>query len=960
MTGFAACLRLVAALVLLLAAALAPAKAVEPVRVAQDSLVLDLTRALEISTGRGDAFQISSAPGADGVVRRIEMRAISPSPTGNWAVFALSNPTDEQLDRLVVAPHFKLAGSGIIWPRLGAPRITNITPSEGFALERVPARSDDVFALTLNPGSVVTFVIEMSSDDLPEVQLWAPDAYKDSQNAFTLFRGIVIGIAGLLAMFLTIVFMVRGTSLFPATAALAWGVLVYVSLDFGFIGPFFGVTPLTEPVWRAGTEVALAAILVLFIFAYLRLNRWNRYFGWFAVLWIVSLGALAFIAVADPSRAAGLARISFAGTVMVAIPVIVLLAIKGYDRAVMLVPTWVLLIAWLTASWMAVTGQIDNPVIQPALGGTMVLIIVLLGFTVMQHAFAGGTLEKGLFSDLERKALALTGSGDIVWDWDVVRDKIALLPDLSEQIGLDAGTLAGPPRAWMDHIHRDDRERFQGSLEAILKHKRGRVVDEFRLQSPDGRVRWFALKARPVVGHDGEVIRCIGTMSDVTGPKFASERLMHDALRDNLTGLPNRQMFLANLDSTMKLLDADGDRKVTVLCVGLDRYARVNEKHGMQTGDTVLLTVARRLQALVKPQDGLCRNAGDEFAIMLVSAQGTQEVAAFAENVRAALSSPIGTGMRAVELSTSVGLATAGGAGVSGEDLFKDAELAMHQAKGFGGGRIEPFRPSFRSIGSSAAQMEADLRRAIERDELYLVYQPIIRLEDNALAGFEALLRWRNARRGLVPPGDFIPVAEKSGLIAKLGQFAMMQAASQLRQWQFQLGDIPVFMSVNMSSVQILRQDLQVDVAQVLEASGLNPGALRLELTESVVMEDPERAASVLTALKGLGVSLSIDDFGTGHSSLSYLTRFPFDCIKIDRSFLSGEGARRDTLLKAIVTMGRELGMTVVAEGVANDADAKALAAMGCTYVQSHAFGEPRGADEAFKLLSGRAMKLAS
>jgi diguanylate cyclase (GGDEF)-like protein/PAS domain S-box-containing protein len=956
---FASAFRGVAGAFLLLLVAIAPSLALEPVRATQDAAVLDLTGALEITRGGGTAFQISSAPGVDGVVRRIEMRAVSAQPTGNWAVFALSNPTDEQLDRLIVAPHFKLAGSGIIWPRLGAPRITNITPSEGFALERVAARSDDVFALTLNPGSVVTFVVEMSSDDLPQVQLWAPDDYKDSQNAFTLFRGIVIGIAGLLAMFLTIVFMVRGTSLFPATAALAWGVLVYVSLDFGFIGPFFGVTPQTEPVWRAGTEVALAAILVLFIFAYLRLNRWNRYFGWLVGLWLVALGVLAFIAVADPSRAAGLARISFAGTVMIAIPVIVVLAIKGYDRAVMLVPTWVLLVAWLTASWMTVTGQIDNPVIQPALGGMMVLIIVLLGFTVMQHAFAGGTLEKGLFSDLERKALALTGSGDIVWDWDVVRDRISLLPDLSEQAGLEPGTLAGPPRAWIEHIHRDDRERFRGTLEAILEHKRGRIADEFRIQSPDGRVRWYGLKARPVVGHDGEVIRCIGTLSDVTEPKFASERLMNDALRDNLTGLPNRQMFLTTLDNTAKLMAAESERTVTVFCVGLDRYARVNERHGVQTGDAVLLTLSRRLKALIKPQDALCRTAGDEFAIMLVSAQDTQSVAAFAESVRQAISSPIGSGAHAVELTASIGLATSGGDEENGETLFKDAELAMHHAKSFGGARIEPFRPSFRTVGSSSAQLEADLRRAIERDELFLVYQPIIRLEDNAIAGFEALLRWRNARRGLVSPAEFITIAEKSGLITKLGQFALAQAANQLRQWQFQLGDIPVFMSVNLSSVQILRQDLLADVALVLESSGLNPKSLRLELTESVVMEDPERAVAVLDALKGLGVSLSIDDFGTGHSSLSYLTRFPFDCIKIDRSFLAGEGEKRDTLLQAIVTMGRDLGMTVVAEGVASDADAKALAAMGCTYVQSHAFGEPRSAEDTFKLLSGRAMKLA-
>ncbi len=421
-------------LVLLLPFVMATAGyAVEPIRVSQNDVALDLTKAIEIFTGKGESFQVSAAPAADGIVRRIEIRAISKTPTGNWAVFALANPTDQQLDRLIVTPHFRLAGSGVMWPDLGSPRIVNITPSEGFALDRISAESADIFSVTLNPGSVVTFVAEMASSKLPEVQVWEPEAYKDTQNAFTLYKGIVLGISGLLALFLTIVFVVRGTSLFPATAALAWAVLVYIAIDFGFLNRIIAIAPGGEPIWRAGVEVALAAILVLFLFAYLRLNRWNARIGYLAVAWIISLAALAFAAVLNPEIAAGIARFSFAGTIIAGVPLIAYLGLQGYDRAVMLVPTWILMLAWLLASWMTVTGQIDNPIIQSALAGGLVLIIVLLGFTVMQHAFTGGAVEQGLFSDLERKALALTGSGDIVWDWDVLRDRIAVVHDISEK-----------------------------------------------------------------------------------------------------------------------------------------------------------------------------------------------------------------------------------------------------------------------------------------------------------------------------------------------------------------------------------------------------------------------------------------------------------------------------------------------------------------------------------------------
>ncbi len=925
--------------------------ALEPIRVSQNDVALDLTKAIEISTGKGSSFQVSAAPAADGIVRRIEIRAVSEKPTGNWAVFVLANPTDRQLDRLIVAPHFRLAGSGIIWPDLGSPRIVNITPSEGFALDRVKSESADTFSVTLNPGSVVTFVAEMASARLPEVQVWDPEAYKDTQNAFTLYKGIVLGIAGLLALFLTIVFVVRGTSLFPATAALAWAVLVYVAIDFGFLSQAIAIAPGGEPIWRAGVEVALAAILVLFLFAYLRLNRWNPRISYLAITWVIALATLAFVAVVNPSIAAGVARFSFAGTVLIGVPLIAWLGIHGYDRAVMLVPTWILMIAWLFASWMTVTGQIDNPIIQSALAGGMVLIIVLLGFTVMQHAFAGGAVEQGLFSDLERKALALTGSGDIVWDWDVLRDRITVVPDVSEKLGLERSSLSTSPVKWLAFLHPEDRERFRTTLDAVIDHKKGRIGDEFRIQTPSGRLVWYALRARPVIGHDGEVMRCIGTMADVTDQKLSEARLLRDAVNDNLTGLPNRELFLSALNSTLKISESDGLKRPTVFSIDFDRYRLVNDSHGLQAGDTILLTLSRRLQRLLKPQDALCRMMGDQFALMLMSEQEPTRVAAFADALQKAINAPISHGREPIELTASIGVATATQPGVTAEMLVKDAELAMHQAKRHGGNRIEPFRPAFRAAGSDRLQLESDLRRAIERDEIELVYQPIVRLSDNAIAGFEALMRWNHPRRGSVSPSEFIPLAEETGIITKLGLFSMNEAANQLRSWQFELGEVSLFMSVNLSSAQILRQDVAGDVSSVLARSGLKPKFFRLELTESVVMEDPERAIALLNQLKSFGIGLSIDDFGTGHSSLSYLSRFPFDAIKIDRSFLVDEGPKRDTLLKALVTLGVDLGMSVIAEGVDNDADAQVLRELGCTYVQSFAFGEPHNAEQTLRLL---------
>ncbi len=928
-----------------------PAQAVETISISRDDVALDLTGAVDIYRDQGENFQVSTAPGIDGIVRRIEVTALDERSSGDWAVFALANTTDQQLDRLIVAPHFRLAGSGLIWPDLGSNRIAAITPSEGFALDRQTSRDADVFLLTLNPGSVVTFIAELSSPTLPQMYLWEPETYKDTINSYTLFRGIVIGIAGLLALFLTILFVVKGTSMFPATAALSWAVLAYICIDFGFLNQVLNITAGSEQLWRAGTEIALAATLVVFLFTYLNLNRWHLHFSYGASAWVLLLLLLAGVALFDPSIASGLARMSFGLTAVAGVILIAYLATQGYDRAIMLVPSWMMILVWLAGSWMAVSGNLENDIVQPALGGGLILIILLIGFTVMQHAFAGGALHQGLFSDMERQALAVTGSGDIVWDWDVLRDRVITKPDVARPLGLPAGSLHGPARNWLPTLHPDDRDTFRTTLDVILEHRRGRVSQSFRLRGADGHYHWFTLRARPVIGSDGEIIRCVGTLVDVTEQKKAEERLLHDAVHDNLTGLPSRELFLNRLEAVIAIAKTEESVRPTVIVIDIDRFKQVNDGLGISAGDTILLTIARRLHRLLKPRDSLSRIGGDQFALLLLSEQDPARIAGVADAVKQAINAPITFAKREIVLAASIGLASWNSSQNSAEDMVKDAELAMHQAKRFGGDRIEPFRPAFRSVGTDRLQLESDLRRAVERGELRLVYQPIVRLEDRSVAGFEALLRWEHPRRGQIPPTDFIPIAESCDLIVQLGLFAMQQAADDLVSWQKHVGDIPLSVSVNLSSRELIRRDLVNDVRSVIARANLKPRCFRLELTESLVMDNPEQSTHILEKLKKLGIGLSLDDFGTGYSSLSYLTRFPFDTIKIDKSFVDDPSPKRSVLLRSMVNMAHELGLSVVAEGVADENDALELRQMGCEYVQSFMFGPPLAADAALKLL---------
>jgi diguanylate cyclase (GGDEF)-like protein/PAS domain S-box-containing protein len=927
------------------------ARAVEAINVKIDAPAIDLTDAIERPKSDTDRIQVSTAPAADGIVRRIEVRG---REAGNqWAVFALANNSDEQIDRLIVVPHYRMVASGLFWPDLGLSRIVNVTPSSGDRPDRQDSPSADIFRITLDPGTVITYVVELRTDKLPQLYLWEPDSYKDKINSFTLYHGIVIGIAGLLALFLTILFVVKGSVMFPAAAALGWAVLVYIGTDFGFWGKVFDLSAGTERVWRASGEAILAATLVVFLFAYLNLNRWHVRYAHITAGWLVFLGALAAIAVFNPSIASGVARMSLALVALGGLGLVVYLATHSFDRAVLLIPTWLLLVAWVFAASLAVTGVVTNDIVAPALLGGLVLIVMLIGFTVMQHAFAGG-VAIAIVSDIERRALALTGAGDMIWDWDVPNDKVFTSPETETLLGLKRGALAGPAADWLELLHPLDRDRFRASLDGVLDQRRGRLFLEFRLRTPDGHYMWFALKARPVVGSDGEVVRLVGTLTDVTEFKTAEERLLHDAVHDNLTGLPNRELFLDRLDAALSFAKADSTIRPTVMVIDLDRFKQVNDSVGIAVGDSILLTLARRLGRLLKPQDTLARMGGDQFGLLLLSEREPPRITAFADTIRRTLRAPITFNDRELLLTASIGLALVDNQPQRKEDFLKDAELAMYHAKRIGGDRIEVFKPAMRTRKSDRTTLEADLRRAIERDEIAVVYQPIVWLEDRSIAGFEALARWDHPKMGRLPPSDFIPLAEETGMIVELGLSVLDRTARQLAAWQRSTRlRYPLFASVNLSSRQLLRQDLIQDLRTVLARSALARGSLKLELTESLVMENPEYAAQMLTRIRDLGISLALDDFGTGHSSLAYLQRFPFDTIKIDQSFvrMNGKGAR-PVILRSIISLAHDLGMDVIAEGAEKDTDAAELYQLGCEYAQGFAFGGPLAPEQAIALVN--------
>ncbi len=929
-----------------------PATALEPVSVSVDDIALDLTTAIEAYKRQDGTLKISTAPDAEGIVRRIEVRSKQEDGVSHWAVFSLANNSDEQIDRLIVAPHYRMVNSGVIWPDLDTARIVAITPSEGFALDRQSDGDADVFFLTLDPGAVITLIAEQKTDKLQKLYLWEPAAYKETANSYTLYYGIVLGISGLLAVFLTILFVVKGSAMFPATAGIAWGVLAYICVDFGFWNRVIEAQVSNEPLWRAATEVFLTISLVIFIYAYLSLNRWNKKLAALVIAWILGLVILMGVSFFKPEVASGIARISIVVAVALGILLLIYQSFNKFDRAVMLIPTWILLSVWLVGAGMTVTGRIENDVIQPALGGGLVLVVLLLCFTVMQHAFTGGAFAQGLVSDSERSALALTGAGDILWDWDVNNDKIETDGKIAELLKQDKKLFNGSSLDWKKLLHPNDHDRFSSTLLAITEHKRGRISQAFRMRDADGYYQWFRLRARPMLDTNGEVVRCIGALSDITDQKKSEERLLQDSVRDHLTGLENRELFTCRLETLIKLAAQKEDIRPSIFYIDIDNFNTINTDLGFAVGDTILLALARRLSRLLKNGDSMARLSGDQFGILLLSETEPKKIATFADAIRRTIMAPIEYSEKNIVLSSSIGVASWTPEHNEPEQLIRDAELAKDHAKHAGGNRTEPFRPAFRQSKDKSIILLEDLKKARELSQLKLYYQPIVNLNDRTIAGFEALLRWHHPKLGMLMPADFVPIAERTGLINELGLYALNTATQDFATLNQRAGS-DCFVSVNVSSRELLRNDIIADIANALETSGLKPDKLRMELTESMVMENPEHATQIMARIKALGVGISLDDFGTGYSSLSYLLKVPFNSIKIDKSFVQArQQHERLIILRSIIALGHGLNQTIIAEGTEYESDATDLMQLGCEYAQGYLFGEPMDIDATSKLIT--------
>ncbi len=598
----------------------------------------------------------------------------------------------------------------------------------------------------------------------------------------------------------------------------------------------------------------------------------------------------------------------------------------------------------------------DGAALQDAvfLTGTCLAVFCVLA-VLSQHFVARlGAATKDLQRSEARFHLAARGANDGLWDWDMSSGDAWFSPRWAQILGIDIQPDHASLSLWLDRVHPDDAPRLRSDLSAHIAALTPAFENTHRIRRADGTYRWAAARGVAVRDDDGRVERMAGSITDVTEQKQFEEQLLHDAFHDVLSGLPNRALFLNRLAHSIARAHRRSTYLFAVLFLDLDRFKIINDSLGHRAGDQLLVQMARRLEGCVRPGDTVARLGGDEFTILLDDIETPRDAEIVADRILAALRQPFMMERQEIVTSASIGIALSTTGYTRPEDLIRDADTAMYKAKAEGKARHVLFDRKMHEAAVAQLKLEADLRRAVARDEFVLHYQPIISLQNGSIEGFEALVRWRHPERGLVYPNDFIPIAEETGIINALGWSVLRNACEQIRIWRESFRRYEdLSLNVNLSGRQFRQPDLVRGIVSILSETGLDPQALNLEITETVVMESAQESHDVLARLRAHGVRMCIDDFGTGYSSLNYLHDFDIDSLKIDRSFVGRMAAgSRPEIVQTIVDLSRSLGMSVTAEGVETDEELAQLRELDCELAQGFLFARPLPPEEVERLLA--------
>ncbi|MDO8413363.1 MAG: EAL domain-containing protein, partial [Gallionellaceae bacterium] len=558
-----------------------------------------------------------------------------------------------------------------------------------------------------------------------------------------------------------------------------------------------------------------------------------------------------------------------------------------------------------------------------------------------------------LLESEERYALAVRGANDGLWDWNLKTDEIYFSPRWKSILGYLEEEIGNKPEEWLGRIHEDDAHQVKTAIAAHIEGKSADLEVKHRMLHKDGSWCWVLSRGMAIRDSNNIAYRMAGSQADITDRELALEKLKHDALHDTLTGLPNRALFMDRLNHAIKYTKRSPNYLYAVLFIDLDRFKVINDSLGHMIGDKLLINIARKMESCLRPEDTLARLGGDEFTILLEDIKDTKDASIVAERIHKTLAQPFSLDGHEIVCNVSIGIALKDNDdNKRPEDMLIHADMAMYRAKMLGRGRYEVFNKTMRTFTFDILTLEQDLRRALQNNEMFLQYQPLISLQDGAIIGAEALIRWQHPRQGAIQPLDFISLAEETGLIVNIGEWVLQTACSQMKTWE-QAGYANLAMAVNVSAIQFQHKDFISQIKAVLQNTKMAARKLVLEITESIAMKNISFSLELLSELRAMGLSIAIDDFGTGYSSLSYLKRFPINTLKIDRSFINDVTRNSDdaAITNAIIAMSHNLKLRVIAEGVETPDQLAFLKAQHCDEAQGYLFSRPISGEDFLALL---------
>jgi diguanylate cyclase (GGDEF)-like protein len=915
------------------------ARAAEVLNVDNQTSVIDLTPFRNVVTTDQSKLTIQAA--SDTQATNLESKV--QAPFYYWTYYSIRNASDVDQSFQIAVDNQAFVGSGILSVRpQGAQLFQALLTGPPRPLDIERSQVQDIVSFTIKPGQALGIAVQSVSPEF-SAHLYRQSVFAKYLQISGFFQGLILGVTMLVFFGVLLIYGLRPSRTTMASMIFTLMAMLIILFEQGTRPPL----PLSPTVIRAVIESLLTASMA-FCLATFTDSRKTNALVYFLVMAIAGiLVANGFYALIEPARASSVARISFA-----------LLVIAGFlltwrwrdisaavfDRGLFF---WTVMMAWtLFAAFLALqTGP--SPMFSLLLSGLFALVLIVLALELIRHAFAKGIAARPVIIDKSRKGLALVNAGHSLWDYVPDTAVLEVSQDLPRQLGYNIDEWPENSRdlfkSILDPLH---LKAYDIEVEQAAVRPGTAISEEFRLCDAEGRWRWFSLRARSTQETPTSSVRCIGTLTEVTDAKVEEARLAVDALRDPVTGLANRSLFMDRLE---RELAKPSNPPIRVMAVEIENFKTLNESLGQENGDKLLQIAAARLLESVESDETVARLTGGQFAVLLIDHRGRRNTNDFAAALADALAQTTALPHYSLNLATNIGLSRSGFKGADAGELLEQARIALLEAHHGGNGHIIAYDATLTADRAAQNALEQDLRRAVVESEIEVYFQPICDLVSGVVAGYEALARWRHPQHGLLLPQQFIDMAERIGLIGEIGDIVFGGAARHLGIWQrVARHGSSFFVSVNISVTHLMQDGFVNRIRTVVERESLVPGTLKIEITESVIMRQPERVMSIMGQLQRLGVGLACDDFGTGFSSLASLRDLPFDTLKLDRSFIAPDvlDERSTLIISAIADMAHDLGMTLVAEGIERQEQIDVLADLGCDLGQGYLIGRAQTAKD--------------